>query len=121
MRQITSRALLAAALLGLGGLALGAAPVAAGGCPPGLQKKHNGCRPPGLAKKPRHREERHRWREGDRIGRSDYVILRDYRRYGLPPLPDGAVYVSLGGQLLRVDADTLKVLGVVGLVRDLLN
>lgn len=121
---LKKRAALAAALIGLGGLTL-ATPAAAdrGGCPPGLQKKHDGCRPPGLARKDRWHSEReyHRWRRGDRIGGRDYVIIHDYRRYRLPPPPDGTVYVISGGQLLRVDSNTLTILGIVGLMNNLLR
>lgn len=121
-------ALAAAAVLGLGTLAL-ASPALAdrGGCPPGLAAKHNGCMPPGLAKKERHHDyysrerEYHRWHEGDRIGRNNYVIIQDYRRYRLPPPPDGTVYVVSGGQLLRVDPNTLQILGIMGLMNNLLR
>jgi Ni/Co efflux regulator RcnB len=121
---LTKPAALAAALIALGGLSL-ATPAAAdrGGCPPGLQKKHNGCRPPGQAKKDPWQRERayHRWHAGERIGGRDYVILRDYRRYRLPPPPDGTIYVVSGGHLLRVDPNTLMVLGIVGLMNTLLR
>lgn len=117
-------ALTAAALLGLGMLTL-AQPAAADrrGCPPGLAKKHDDCRPPGHAKKDPYYRERayHHWRDGENVRGHDYVIIRDYRHYRLPPPPDGTVYVASGGQLLRVNPNTLEILGIVGLMNNLLR
>ena len=146
MRRPHLPSALAAALIGAALVSAGPA-TADRSCPPGLAAKHNGCLPPGQAKKyrsygdqrrptddvrryydERHRyfDDRHRysydhhWRSGDRIGGYDYIILRDYHRYRLPP-PNGAVYVAIGNQLVRVDPNTLKVIGIVGLLSDLLN
>lgn len=92
-------------------------------CPPGLQKKHDGCMPPGQAKKYRGEDDErgHEWRRGDRLGPYPYVVIRDYDRYRLPPPPNGSIYVAVGGQLLRVDPRTLEVIGLVGLVSNLLR
>lgn len=56
------------------------------------------------------------WRDGDRIRRGDdYIIIHDYRRYGLPR-PRSGIYMVIGPDVLRVDPDTMQVLAVVGLL-----
>ena len=123
MRLTRSLTFAAAAMIALASAAIAVPAAADGFCPPGLQKKGNGCLPPGQAKKQHWYGEpdQHRWREGDIIRSYPYVIIRDYGGYHLPPPPDGSVYVASGGQLLRVYPSTLEVIGIVGLVSQLLR
>ncbi|WP_239031767.1 RcnB family protein [Paroceanicella profunda] len=88
------------------------------GCPPGLAKK--GCMPPGQAKKYDH--DGHRGRDDHapryRVGYPipsgvDYVIIRDYDRYGLRPPARGERYVRVDNEILRVADTTYKVLAAV--------
>ncbi|MFD1343434.1 excinuclease ABC subunit A [Litorisediminicola beolgyonensis] len=94
------------------------------GCPPGLAKKQNGCTPPGLAKKgvirdeDRYAEEQlYRYGIGDRID-TDYVVIRDPRRYDLDP---GESYYRVGETVYRVDRETREVLDVIGALSTILN
>lgn len=117
------------ALAAASALALGA-PVAAtaapNGCPPGLAKKSPACVPPGQAKKGhgddhvRHDDRddhtRHSYRRGDRVP-DGYIRISHPERYGL----DNGTYYHRGGDVIRVDPDTQKILAVVGLIRALSN
>lgn len=120
---------------------LSAAPALADskGCPPGLAKKSPACVPPGLAKKGDHdrryddrhdddrradyeRDRRYDWRVGDRWqDRDDYIRIRDWDRYGLPRLGDGEAYYRVGDNVVKVDRDTMKVVGLMGLIGAIAN
>jgi Ni/Co efflux regulator RcnB len=85
-------------------------------CPPGLAKKNPPCIPPGQAKKayPDHRPH---YNVGDRIS-SDYRIIRDVDRYGLP---NGYLYYLVGREVFRISPETGRVLAFIGLADALLN
>lgn len=123
MRQTKSLAFVLVAIVGSVTAVFAPQATAKPFCPPGLQKKHDGCLPPGQAKTYHSDDDygRHEWRRGDPIGRYPYVIVRDYDRYHLPPPPNGTIYVAVGGELLRVDPRTLEVIGLVGLLSNLLR
>ncbi|WP_232830540.1 RcnB family protein [Oceanicella sp. SM1341] len=73
--------------------------------------------PPGQAKKYyRNDDRRHepRYRVGYPIPDGvDYVIIRDYDRYGLRPPARGERYVRVDNEILRVADATFKVLAAV--------
>lgn len=116
-------------------LALGA-PIAAtaapDGCPPGLSKKQDSCEAPGQAKKQNERkdekkvearhDDRHDDRDqakhskGDRVP-DGYSRVSNPERYGL----GRGTYYHRGGDVIRVDPDTQKILAVVGLIQALSN
>jgi hypothetical protein len=81
-----------------------------GKCPPGLAKKGNGCLPPGLAKK--------RYVIGQPLGPGivyGAVPPELSARIGRPP--DGYLYVTLDGNLLKLAVGTLLVVDAIdGLV-----
>jgi len=107
----------------LGAALLLASPVAADqkGCPPGLAKKSPACVPPGLAKKGV-RYEDHDWRVGDHWeDRDDYNRIRDWDRYGLPRLKDGEAYYRVGDNVVKVDRETMQVIGLIGMIEALAN
>lgn len=54
------------------------------------------------------------WKPGDHIARYDFHLLTAYRRYDLPPPPQGQAYVQLGNQVLRADLSDLRVVASVG-------
>lgn len=85
-------------------------------CPPGLAKKNPPCVPPGQAKKA-YSAHRPHYNVGDRIN-SDYRIIRDIDRYGLP---NGQLYYLVGREVFRISPDTGRVLAFIGLVDALLN
>ncbi len=79
-------------------------------CPPGLAKKNPPCVPPGLA------QQAHPYRPGDRLS-GDYLAI-DGSRHGW----DGRYgYYRQGGYVIQVDRSTMEVIGLMGLVSDLLN
>ena len=81
-----------------------------GNCPPGLAKKGNGCLPPGQAKK--------RYAVGQRLApgiRYGPVPPELSVRIGSPP--EGYLYATLDGDLLKLAAGTLLVVDAIdGLV-----
>ena len=84
--------------------------------------------PPGLAKKGVDRHEwqarkggGHDYRRGDVLRGGDYVVIRDYDRYGLRPPERGYSYYVVDGQVLRVADATLKVAAAIGAVSALVN
>lgn len=87
--------------------------VQAADCPPGLAKKSPACIPPGLAKK--------RVGVGDVISAGDIHWVRRPGLYGLGEAPDGSRYAVVGGQLVRLDRDSYKVLSVLRAVDALLD
>lgn len=89
-------------------------------CPPGLAKKSPACVPPGQAKAyrdDRDHDGRYHVRIGDRVDRR-FVLVEDPRRYRLDPTYR---YYRYGGELYRVDPQTLQVIAILGLVDALLN
>ena len=77
-----------------------------GNCPPGLAKKHNGCLPPGQAKK--------RYQVGHALppGTHYQPVPPDLSvRIGKPP--EGYVYVTLDGDLLKLAVGTLLVVDAI--------
>ncbi len=92
-------------------------PPGSGFCPPGLAKKSPPCVPPGQAKKGVTE-----WKQGDVVP-TDQInvwITLPYR-YGLPPLGPGERYVVVGGQILKVDDQTYKVIALYKALTDLFN
>jgi hypothetical protein len=81
-----------------------------GNCPPGLAKKQNGCLPPGQAKK--------RYAVGQPLAKGipyGPVPPELSLRIGAPP--DGYLYVTLDGDLLKLAVGTLLVVDAIdGLV-----
>jgi hypothetical protein len=81
-----------------------------GNCPPGLAKKQNGCLPPGQAKK--------RYAVGQPLGPGiphAPVPPELSVRIGAPP--EGYLYVTLDGDLLKLAVGTLLVIDAIeGLV-----
>lgn len=84
-------------------------------CPPGLAKKDPACIPPGQAKKHAHDHDRDYYRVGDDFRRGDYVVIRDYDRYGLERR-DNWDYYRDGDRAYRIDSNTRKVLAVIELI-----
>jgi hypothetical protein len=77
-----------------------------GNCPPGLAKKNNGCLPPGQAKK--------RYVVGQRLapGVSYKPIPSELSvRIGKPP--EGYLYVTLDGDLLKLAVGTFLVVDAI--------
>jgi hypothetical protein len=77
-----------------------------GNCPPGLAKKHNGCLPPGQAKK--------RYQVGHALPPGTHyqpVPPELQARIGKPP--QGYVYVTLDGDLLKLAVGTLLVVDAI--------
>lgn len=86
-------------------------------CPPGLAKKSVPCVPPGQAKK----GVRH-WEPGDVVDQDEEVHIITYPiRYGLPPLGPGERYIVIGGQILKVDTATWKVITILQAIDILLD
>ncbi|SER97575.1 hypothetical protein SAMN04490244_104234 [Tranquillimonas rosea] len=91
------------------------------GCPPGLAKKSPSCVPPGQAKKMyRDDDRRDRYRAGD-VFRGDYVVIRDYDRYGLNRPGDRYAYWGSGDRIYRVDPDTQKIIDIIRLANAVFN
>lgn len=77
-----------------------------GNCPPGLAKKNNGCLPPGQAKK--------RYTIGKPLGegvRYQPISAELSVRIGKPP--EGYLYVTLDGDLLKLAVGTLLVVDAI--------
>jgi len=77
-----------------------------GHCPPGLAKKHNGCLPPGQAKK--------RYQVGHALPAGTHYQPPPpelQARIGKPP--EGYVYVTLDGDLLKLAVGTLLVVDAI--------
>ena len=77
-----------------------------GNCPPGLAKKNNGCLPPGQAKK--------RYVVGQPLGAGvtyNPIPAELSVRIGKPP--DGYLYVTLDGDLLKLAVGTLLVVDAI--------
>lgn len=89
-------------------------------CPPGLAKKSPACVPPGQAKKSKSNGDVIIYRAGD-IYRSDYPVVRDYDRYGLPRLKNGKRYYRVGDNILAVDDNTRLVLDIISVASRLSN
>ncbi|MDF2232869.1 RcnB family protein [Albimonas sp. CAU 1670] len=117
------------------GLVFAAQPVLAdppGGVPPGLAKK-------GVSKQEWKRakgggdardydrdrvvvRDRVVYEPGYRLPRDrEYVIIRDYDRYGLRRPPAGYQYYLVDDRVMRVSSDTLQIAAVIGLASALLN
>ena len=78
-----------------------------GNCPPGLAKKGNGCLPPGQAKK--------RYGIGQPLGPGIVygpIPSELSVRIGRPP--DGYLYATLDGDLLKLAVGTLLVVDAIG-------
>ena len=85
-----------------------------GHCPPGLAKKAVPCVPPGQV--------RNAWRVGDTLPRGTrYVIIEDYRSYGLPRPQRGTQYVRVDNDVLRIAIETARVIESVQTIGRLLN
>lgn len=92
-------------------------PPGTGFCPPGLAKKNPPCVPPGQAKKGVTE-----WHQGDVVDPTQVnVWITQPYRYGLPPLGPGERYVVIGGQVLKVDDQTYKVIALYKALTDLFN
>ena len=77
-----------------------------GNCPPGLAKKNNGCLPPGQAKK--------RYQVGHRLPAGthyDPIPSELSVRIGKPP--EGYLYVTLDGDLVKLAVGTLLVVDAI--------
>jgi len=77
-----------------------------GNCPPGLAKKNNGCLPPGQAKK--------RYAVGKPLGpgvQYQPISAELTVRIGKPP--EGYLYVTLDGDLLKLAVGTLLVVDAI--------
>ena len=77
-----------------------------GNCPPGLAKKNNGCLPPGQAKK--------RYVVGQPLGAGvtyNPIPAELSVRIGKPP--EGYLYVTLDGDLLKLAVGTLLVVDAI--------
>lgn len=124
--------------MGLALAALSALALALAAVQPALADPPGGV-PPGLAKKGVDKREWQRFKGGDdrryddrdRVivyqpgyrlpaGR-DYVIIRDYGRYGLQAPPRGYAYYLVEDRVLRVSQETLQIAAVIGLASALLN
>ena len=81
-----------------------------GNCPPGLAKKGNGCLPPGQAKK--------RYAVGRPLAPGIvYGPIPPELSVRLGPPPEGHLYVTLDGDLLKLAVGTLLVVDAIdGLV-----
>ena len=90
------------------------------GCPPGLIADRGHCIPPGHYRRA-DRDRDHHWRRGERLRRGEYRYINNYDAYHLRRLPRGERYVIVNNQVLRVNSNTLTVLGEVGLLNALLN
>lgn len=94
------------------------------GCPPGLIADHGRCYPRGQY---RHVErdrdhDRYVWHRGERLRRGDYRVINNYSYYHLPRPGYGERYVIVNNdRVLRVNSNTLAILGEVGLLSALLN
>ena len=83
-------------------------------CPPGLQNKAVPCVPPGQA--------RNAWRVGEPLPRGTrYVIIEDYRRYGLPRPARGTQYVRVDNAVLRIAIETARVVESLTAIGQLLR
>jgi len=77
-----------------------------GNCPPGLAKKNNGCLPPGQAKK--------RYAVGEPLPKGvSYKPVSAELSVRLGPAPEGYVYVTLDGDLLKLAVGTLLVVDAI--------
>lgn len=84
-------------------------------CPPG-HARQGLCEPGGY--RDRHHDETRAyeqgyrdgmhdaWHVGDRFDREEYVVIRDYQRYGLTPPPHGHYYVAVDDDVLLINAAT---------------
>lgn len=81
-------------------------------CPPGLAKKSPACVPPGQAR-------------GGLVGRvvdwRNVHVVRKPGLYGLAEAPNGQRYAIVDGRLVRIDANTAKVLSVIRAVDAILD
>lgn len=100
-------------------LAISAAAFAAAAAAPVLAGPPGGV-PPGLAKKGVSPREWQAWK-GRRLPDRDYVVIRDYDRYGLRRPRPGYDYYVVDGTVLRVLVATREVAEAVGAVSDLLR
>ncbi len=89
-------------------------------CPPG-HARQGLCQP---GERSQHREvrayeqgyrdgQRDAWRVGDRFGRADYIVIRDYDRYGLRRPPQGHYYVRVDENVLLIEAATQLVADLI--------
>lgn len=77
-----------------------------GNCPPGLAKKNNGCLPPGQAKK--------RYVVGQPLGTGvTYKPISPELSVRIGKPPDGYIYVTLDGDLLKLAVGTLLVVDAI--------
>ena len=77
-----------------------------GNCPPGLAKKGNGCLPPGQAKK--------RYAVGQPLGPGiTYGPVPPELSVRIGQPPDGYLYVTLDGDLLKLAVGTLLVVDAI--------
>jgi hypothetical protein len=77
-----------------------------GNCPPGLAKKNNGCLPPGQAKK--------RYAVGQPLGTAvTYKPIPSELSVRIGKPPEGYLYVTLDGDLLKLAVGTLLVVDAI--------
>ena len=77
-----------------------------GNCPPGLAKKNNGCLPPGQAKK--------RYMVGQPLGAGvTYKPIPGDLSVQIGKPPEGYLYVTLDGDLLKLAVGTLLVVDAI--------
>ncbi len=77
-----------------------------GNCPPGLAKKNNGCLPPGQAKK--------RYAVGQPLGPGvTYKPIPAELSVRIGQPPEGYLYVTLDGDLLKLAVGTLLVVDAI--------
>lgn len=87
------------------------------GCPPGLEKKDPACTPPGQAKK----AARQGVVVGDVFDLNSIHIVTQPGLYGLGKPPASNSYAVIGGQLVRVDSDTGRLLSIIRMVDKILD
>lgn len=84
-------------------------------CPPGHARQglceprghHRDHNEAGRAYEQGYRDGQHdAWHVGDRFVREEYVVIRDYRHYGLTPPPHGHYYVAVDDDVLLINAAT---------------
>lgn len=86
----------------------------AGHCPPGLAKKAVPCVPPGQV--------RNLWTIGAPLPANlNYVIIHDFRRFGLPRAARGTQYVRVDNDILRIAIESARVIESVQTIGRLLN
>lgn len=83
-------------------------------CPPGLAKKSPACVPPGQAKK-------RNLAVGEVFSLRDIHMITRPGLYGLGNPPNGDRYAVIDNRIVRVDAETGRILSIIRLVEAILD